>query len=160
MGNGSRAGRFQLPASNCQPPSSILQHPTANTEQPSTINPQLPVNRKQALAQLRQSPGAMAQSVFHFLAQLREGLLIAFRKEKRVVAKAALPSRSESDPAVAHPLEQLGLQLEIIRIANRRRARMRPFASESTTRSTIPRSTRSFPTPAARPIVSRRWPRC
>src|SRR5438445_2122375 len=37
---------------------------------------------------------------------------------------------------------------------------MRHFASGSTTASTIRRSTRSFPTPAAPPIVSRRWRKC
>ena len=60
---------------------------------------------KQTLPQLRQSPGAMAFSVFHLLAQLGERLFMTFRNEEWIVAKTARPSRRKADPAIAHALE-------------------------------------------------------
>src|ERR1051326_3385875 len=76
--------------------------------------------------QLRSQPGQrprpMAQAVFDVLTQLSERLLITGGNEKRVVTEASTARRAEGDGAFANALEQFGLPLQFIGIADRRGA--------------------------------------
>src|SRR5438477_2173105 len=71
-------------------------------------------------AQVRQGFGAVAQPVFHLLAQLGERLLITVWNKERIVAKAALPLRSKADMPFTYAIEQFGLQLKFVSVTNRR----------------------------------------
>src|SRR5437660_7449069 len=76
-------------------------------------------------AQARQGFGAMAQLVFHLLAQLGERLLITVGNKERIVAKAALPLRSKADMPFTYAIEQFGLQLKFVSVTNGRRTSSR-----------------------------------
>jgi|SRR2546430_11787915 len=59
----------------------------------------------EARAQARECFGAVAQLVFHLLAQLGERLLITVGNEERIVPKAALPLRRKADVPFTYAFE-------------------------------------------------------
>src|SRR5688572_28926164 len=72
--------------------------------------------------EFRERPGAVTQAVLRILAQFRKGLRETIRHEQWIVPKSALPAWRELDTAFVRVFKQLRLRLELVRVANRRRA--------------------------------------
>ena len=79
----------------------------------------LPTSRIEALLQLRQSLGSVAQLILNLFTQFPKCLCVPGRDKEWVVAEPAPPARRKSDTAFARPLEQLSLRFQVISIADR-----------------------------------------